>query len=221
MHVNLALYTKTQLERISPDGHEISLPLMEKITERSLKRLATCFAGIADKYYAGSFPQSFNHLNTDHYSMYLYLLSNECYELGSDNQLASKLFALNKMLHGIDVFYKVKLPTIFLFVHPVGTVIGAGKFADYFCIYQNCTVGAKDAGRYPEFLGPAILYSGSSVIGESRIGANVILGAGASLIDSSVEKNTLVLGRHPHQRLKPLGESEKYFHDNFSIVLTT
>ncbi len=215
--MNFAKYTQSQLENIFPDEHKISLPLLEKITDLGLKRLAISFEGIADKYYSANFLESFNHLNTDHYSMYLYLLSNECYRLGEDLTLASKLFALNKMLHGIDVFYKVQMPAIFLFVHPVGTVIGAGQFADYFCIYQNCTVGAKDAGQYPTFKGPTIMYSGSSVIGRCEIGANVIIGSGASLIDTTVGNNKLVLGRFPHQQEKPLGKSEKYFHDNFRL----
>ena len=38
--------------------------------------------------------------------------------------MKDKLFLLNKALHGCDIYYEVALPSVFLLVHPLGTVLG-------------------------------------------------------------------------------------------------
>jgi len=53
-------------------------------------------------------------------------------------------------MHGIDLFYSVPMPDVFMLVHPVGTVIGKANFSNYLVVYQNCTIGA-DTDVYPNF----------------------------------------------------------------------
>ena len=38
------------------------------------------------------------------------------------------------ILHGIDVFFTVDLPDIFLFCHPLCTVLGRAQYSDYFLV---------------------------------------------------------------------------------------
>ena len=133
--------------------------------------------------------------------MYLYLLSNTIWKNDGDIACASKIFLLNKTLHGIDVFYSVELPEIFLFVHPIGTILGNAKYSNYFVAYQNCTVGSTEDGIYPSFDEEVALYSGSSVIGNCSIGTNSIIGSNSFIINSDIGSNKVVLGAYPNNRI--------------------
>ena len=99
-------------------------------------------------------------------------------------------------MHGLDLFYSVKLPEIFLMVHPVGTVIGNAAYQNHSVFYQNVTIGSNPDGKYPVFSGPAIFFSGSSVIGDCLVGENVIFGANTFVLKSNIEANSLVTGQY-------------------------
>tara|TARA_Y100000589_G_C26879555_1_gene517425 strand:- start:353 stop:712 length:360 start_codon:yes stop_codon:yes gene_type:complete len=96
-------------------------------------------------------------------------------------------------MHGIDMFYSLKLPNIFLLVHPIGTILGNAEYEDYFVCYQGCTIGSDGTG-YPVFKGPAVVYSNSSIIGKCSIGSNVVVGARSILINDSVKNDKTVVG---------------------------
>jgi serine O-acetyltransferase len=87
-------------------------------------------------------------------------------------------------------------------VHPVGTVLGRARYADYLVVYQNCTVGA-DTDIYPTFSEGVILYSRCSVLGASRIGRNVVFAANTTIIDGTVADDTLVRGQFPDNTFSP------------------
>lgn len=53
-------------------------------------------------------------LYSDQYAMFLYLLSNTIHRRTDWQSLCDKLFFLNKALYGIDAFYEVEFPDIFL-----------------------------------------------------------------------------------------------------------
>jgi len=200
----LSQYTARQLENFFPDGSAVSSNELGVAVETSLSSLSECFSYIRGRYFEGKFSKVFNPLNGDHYAMYLYRLANTVYKDIGDEKLASKIFLLNKALHGIDAFYKVELPKIFVFVHPQGTILGRGVYKDFFCIYQGCTVGSKHPDLvYPEFSERTILYANSTVLGRSKIGKNVVFGAGSILIDRTIEDNQLVLGGPPNL-IRPL-----------------
>ena len=129
----------------------------------------------------------------------LYFFANSVWRDQQDIELATRLFYLNKILHGLDLFYSVALPDIFMLVHPVGTVLGNARYQDYLVIYQNCTVGAVTT-IYPRFGLGTILYSRSSVLGDCTLGDNVIIAANAMVIDCEVPSSTMVVGQPPHNR---------------------
>jgi serine O-acetyltransferase len=124
-------------------------------------------------------------------------VSNEAY-LANDEILASKLFLLNKSLFGIDAFYSIKLPEHFLFVHPLGTVIGNADFGDFFVVYQGVTIGSTTEGIYPTFSSSTILYSNSSIIGNCHISENFVLGANATLVNTDISGDKVVIGNYPN-----------------------
>ena len=200
----LSRYVVKQLSNYFPDQQQHSLDIVA-IMNKALQRIDYCFGHIRRKYYQslddnGESQTLFNHLNSDHYASFLYVLSNQAWRENKIT-LAEKLFYLNKALNGFDCFYSVELPKIFMLVHPVGTVLGNAKYQDYLVVYQNVTVGSTLAGVYPEFGKGCILYSKASVIGNCRIGANTIIAANAMVINFNVSNDQMALGLYPNCRL--------------------
>lgn len=58
------------------------------------------------------------------HSAFLYFYANSIWKLGNDTTLSDKLIVLNRALLGMWCSYKNHLPNIFVFGHPVGTVLG-------------------------------------------------------------------------------------------------
>lgn len=199
---HVAGYVKKQIELGFPDNLNYSEQIFVKITSGALFKLRKCFQHINSPYYQGPFQDKFNPYNGDHWTMFLYLCSRESFLTLNDEILSSKFFLLNKMRHSVDIFYKVELPEVFVFGHPLGTVLGNAKYGNFLCVYQGCTVGSKKGiFEYAEFGENTTLYSNSTVIGKCKIGNNVTFGANSSIIDTTISDNTTVLGFYPHQRL--------------------
>jgi serine O-acetyltransferase len=196
--IDLTHFINNLLDSYLPDRNKslVSIALIKD----SLEKVEYSFSRIKRKYYQENGMPLFDHLNGDHMAVFLYYLSNLIYRNASNSQLATKLFYLNKIMHGVDLFYSVPMPDVFMLVHPVGTVIGKANFNNYLVVYQNCTIGA-DTDVYPSFGEGIVLYSGTSVIGNCIIGNNVIFGANTLLIDTDVSDNTLVVGQYPAQRI--------------------
>ena len=209
----LAEYLAKQVSLFFPDNasgvqEEITLAMPEV-----LARLEYCFSNIRRKYYTDDqgIPL-FNHLNTDQYCTFIYFMANSTWKKNPSSSLAAKLYALNKLLHGIDLFYSVQLPDIFLFSHPVGTVLGRAQYSNYLVIYQNVTVGSNLSGQYPVIGEGVALYCNAKLIGNCKIGDNVSFAAGSLVIDSDIKNNSIVYGTYPDIKLKPAKHNAKgYF----------
>jgi serine O-acetyltransferase len=188
----LVQYLKDQLRYFFPDG----LPTkgIEENIDLTLDRLDHCFSAVHDRYFKVHGNNYFNHLNGDQYAMFLYFLSNTLYRNTSDIHLCEKIFYLNKLLHGIDVFYSIELPHIFLFCHPVGTVLGKAHYSDFFLVYQNCTVGSNHYTAYPVLGKHVALYKGSSILGKCIIGDNCKISAHSLIMDRDLENNKIYIG---------------------------
>ncbi len=196
----LADYVTRQVNFFYPDNSPISTSDISICLSYVLNKIEVSFSQTILPYYIKDGNSWFNHLNGDHYAAFLYLLSNKLYQNGNEDA-ASKVFLLNKALFGIDAFYKLELPPHFIFVHPVGTILGRAVYDDFFVVYQGVTIGANREGVYPVFKPKTVLYSNSSIIGECKTGTNFILGANSSLIDSVVDDNKVVVGGYPHHRI--------------------
>ena len=99
-------YLENQIIHFFPDGKNVSKNTLNICNAISLTKIRTCFNLMNLKYYSKGSSSFFNHLNGDHYATYLYLMSNSAY-LEGDEPLASKLFLLNKMMFGLDLFFKI------------------------------------------------------------------------------------------------------------------
>lgn len=195
---DLAKYVAAQMSAIAP-GVDASERL-EVYAGEALTRIYDCFKNVNRKYFRDGNDVVFDHQNSDQWAMYLYLLSNTVHRAGGDTELATRLFLLNKALHSIDVFYSVSLPETFMFVHPLGTIIGNAKYGNYFAIYQNCTVGSTEQG-YPTFSDGTILYARSMILGGCKVGADVVFAANSFVIDADVPANSTVVGQYPAHRI--------------------
>lgn len=196
----LSLYLTKQLELFFPDEHRIDITTMESFVNHAIQRLRICFNPVRLKYYVEDDSSIFNHLNGDQYSIFLYLVSNNAYNEG-DEVTASKVFQLNRTMFGIDAFYRIELPEHFIFVHPVGTVLGNASYSDYFVAYQGVTVGGIHGKGYPNFSESTVLYSNSSILGDCSTGSDFVMAANATLINSTIPDDSIVIGNYPNHRI--------------------
>jgi serine O-acetyltransferase len=194
----LVKYVQSQLTSLFPDGHATAS--IESCMDETLERLGKCFSEIADRCFWKGGETSFNHLHSDQYAMFLYLLSNTLYHKNENQNICEKIFFLNKALYGIDAFYEVELPSIFVFCHAGGTVLGRAQYSDYFLVYQQCTVGsaraAEKAGRglFPVLGRHVSLYAGATVLGNCLIGDNCKISTQSVIVNKRLKPNTIYRG---------------------------
>lgn len=209
---DVSAYVAKQISVLYPD-RTVSKKEMLFFMKETLARTEYCFSKINNKYFNKDGKTVFNHLNTDQYAMFLYFLSNTIWITEKNGELASKVYYLNKTLNSLEVFYEVALPDIFLFSHPIGTVLGRGKYSDYFVCHQGCTVGGNKDLEYPQIGKGVAMYTGSSLIGRCKISDNSLISIGAILIDKEMPPDAVIFGQHPNVSHKHTTKSviERYF----------
>lgn len=196
---DLVYMTVHQLRNFFPVSEEESL-LMTQSIKRVMQRVEKCFDGTTNKYYHRDGEVYFNPFHSGQYCIYLYWFSRTIFEAGN-SFLADKIYYLNKIMHGCDMFYEVELPEVFMLDHPVGSVIGRGMFGEGFEFGQNCTIG-NNKGIYPVIGKHVELCANASIIGNCHIGDNVTLGAYACVKDQDVPANSIVFGQSPNLIIK-------------------
>lgn len=144
------------------------------------------------------------------YAIFLYLLANTLYKIDAHRYhfLSDKLYILNKMLNSVELYYQIELPEIFYLEHPLGSVMGRAKFANFFYFLQGCTVG-HNKGCYPSLDHHCVMYANSSIFGNCHIGHHVILAANTTIIDEDIPPWSLVFGSSPQLCIKRI--NEEYF----------
>ena len=200
-------YINFQLKNFFPDNkshlNEIKLNLDDALDRTLFSIKHTKLPGYTE----------FHYLHSDLYAQFIYFLSNVVWNRSHDVTLATKLFYLNKSLHGINCMYNTELPNIFILIHCTGIVLGKAKYADYFVACQNITVGS-DKGFSPEITGPLYMGPGSSLVGASVTGEFTHMSIGSSLLHVNVLDNSLVIGRGKSLEIKQLKRNllkEVYF----------
>lgn len=202
----LADYVARQISTFFPD-RDVRATDFASHHKHTLERVEHCFKHIRYKYFFEAGEARFDHCNTDQYAMYLYYLSNSIHRFEGDPALSSKIFALNKALHGLDVYYEVALPDIFAWQHPVGTVLGRAQYADYFYVFQRCTVGGNVELQYPTFEPNVVMYGDAAVIGKAHVGTNTWMSIGTKVLNQEVGGDKVVFGHSPHITQKPARRS--------------
>lgn len=195
----LADYLQALLAQHIPDGYRSPHP-WSALLSLALERAEHCFSRIHRKYFCEDGVVRFDHLNGDQFAAFLYFVANTVWRETGDTELPTRLFYLNKILHGLDLYFAVPMPAVFRLVHPLGTVLGRAEYDDYLVVYQNCSVGADEAGIYPRLGKGCILYSRSSLLGDCQLGDDVVLAANSFLLNTDVPAGTVVVGQYPAHR---------------------
>lgn len=200
---DIMLLTIQQLKNFFPISEENHL-LISLCVPNVLRRIDKCFNATQNKYYHKDDDVFFNPFHSGQYCIYLYYLSNEVWKYG-DSILADKVYYLNKIMNGCDLFYEVELPEVFMLDHPVGSVMGRAIYGERFTFGQNCTVG-NNKGIYPKIGCNVKLSTHSSIIGNCHIGDNVTIGAYACVKDQDIPDNSIVFGQSPNLIIKSKNE---------------
>lgn len=212
---DLAGYVARQANHIFPDNNPLSGGRILSAVEQALQCIEYCFGRTRMKSYNAGGPR-FNHLHSDQYLEFLWFLSRELGKEGN-TEAASKIYLLNKMLHAFDCMYDTRLPDIFVVIHGVGTVLGKAQYADYLVVYQGCTVGSNH-GKYP-VLGRGLgMGAGASIVGDCRVGDDVSVGIGTTIIDMNVDSRTVAyFSREGGLMMKPSKATlaSEYFLEEF------
>ena len=208
----LEKYVSKQLNNFFPDD-ELNTHLQE-IIDQALKKVEYSFKHISLSYYSKNGETFFNHLNADHYTIFIYYCSNLAFKK-NDISLASKFFYLNKVLHSFHCMYDTQLPDIFIVTHGVGTVLGKAEYSDYLVVTQGCTIGANGDWKYPTLSKYIILYPNSSILGSSIVAKNVILSNNSMLLNGTITTGSLVVGQYPNTQIKKLNKDRfsQFFKD--------
>ena len=189
----LAGLAARQVNAMFPDGDEVQPADLAPTVASALARLEHCFSHVNNKYFFDGSSAVFDHLHGDQYAMWLYLLANELFRRSGSVAVCKKLFLLNKALHGCDVFYEVELPSVFLLVHPLGTVLGRGRYADFLIAYQRVGVGSNH-DIYPTLGAHLTLRPGSAVLGRCMVGDHCTIAAESLLLDCDQPAHTVYIG---------------------------
>lgn len=151
-----------------------------------------CLSKNANKYYQDIETKGLNPLHTNSWAVFLYKFSRCCFLAGKE-ELAGKIYYLNKIMNSVELFYAVKLPQVFSFDHPLGSVMGRAKYGEYFTFSQGCTVG-NNKNIYPVIGDFVSMMSNSKILGTSTVGNNVIVAANTYIIDTDIPSNVIVFG---------------------------
>lgn len=174
------------------------------IIRRTLELTEECHRKRNSQYYHKDGKSIFNIMNTVQYAIFLYRLSHELFIYGYEKD-AECIYYLNKIMHSVDWFFAINLPLYFGAEHPMASVLGRAKYGEYFFVYQGVTVGGNNRGgkiEYPEIGRNVVMYSNSKVIGNSKIGDNVIIAANTYIKDTDIPCGSIVYGSYPNLVIK-------------------
>lgn len=191
---------------------------LHSVIDAAVQRCYKCFSKCRNKYYSKNGKVFFNPYHSGQYTIFLYWLSRTIFlnHRNKHSSLCDRIYYLNKMLNGIDLFYEVEMPDYFMLDHPLGSVLGKAVYANGFSFSHQCTVG-NNKGIYPVFGTNVRLFSGAKVLGNCRIGSNVLISANTYVLDLDIPDYSLIFGMPRDYVIKSI--DEKYFSDFRSFDL--
>ena len=183
-------YLAAQVNGLFPDKYGADTrPALEADFDEALARLRRCINGVRMWQ-----PETFDYLHSSQHCTLVYYLANTIWRNRAQANICTKLFNLNKALHGFDCFYDNVLPDIFFVGHSVGIVLARTTFRDYLVLYQGCTVG-RNHGAAPVLGEGVVLYPHAAIIGNCRIGDRSVLAQGCSVVDADTPGDCYVFSQ--------------------------
>lgn len=176
--------------------------------KRALERLENNFKHRNNRIYECQGEAKFSVTHSVQYSIFLYTYANQLY-LDGNEESATLVYYLNKVMHSVEWFYAVDFPSVFSAEHPLCSVVGRAKLSDYLFLYQGTTIGGNRRGStiyYPQLGHHIVMCSDSKILGDSHIGNNVILSANSYVINENIPDNCIVFGQSPNLTVKLMEE---------------
>jgi serine O-acetyltransferase len=186
---SLVAYTTAQCAAIVPDGRDAEFrAAVEAHIDEALERLHRCINACAPWR-----PDEFNALQSSQHCIFLYFLGNTIWRRSGDTAAATRLFLMNKALHGIDLFYEIAMPEVFYIGHSLGIVLAKATYGNFLVLYQNSTVG-RHKDQIPVIGERVVLYPNTAVVGRSVVGDDCVISQGTSVINREVPPGQMVFG---------------------------
>lgn len=163
----------------------------DTILQEALMRAEKCFSYSRNKRFRtlnGDVKYSVKHSVQTSILLY-YLSSTACHH--GNMELADSVYYLNRIMHGVDWFYEIELPSVFGAEHPVGSVLGRASYGDKLFVYQNTTIGSS-VEKFPRIGENVVLCANGCILGACSIGSNVIISAGAMVVNKDIPDNSIV-----------------------------
>ncbi|MEA4934996.1 MAG: hypothetical protein VB071_15650 [Lawsonibacter sp.] len=191
---DLKEYVSSQLAHFYPDHYPMNGNDIDHAFSLALDRMEYCFSRVKIRGYntdSTNREAYFSPLHSDQYSSFLYWLSNSLWNISNNKPICDKLILLNRALNGLWFTYKIELPDIFVFDHPVGSVLGHAKYNNYLVIKQNVTISDR---RDPQSSIGIGLYcsAGSAIMEDGIIGNRVSLGVNALIYREAIPDDCIV-----------------------------
>ena len=202
----LARFVGHQMQSLYPT-FESGWALDPVIMQAALERACFCIRHVKAS------PRGFDHLVSGHHATLLHFLSRELAARGAKED-ATRVFLVNKALHGIDLFHEIEMPDVFLIGHTVGMVFAKAAYGPRCVFHQGCTVGRNQDDR-PVLEEGVILYPNASVIGACHVRANSVIAPGVQLVNTDTPGDCLVFqGERGRPEFKPIREryADRYLH---------
>lgn len=178
--------------------------VIDSVYDNTLLSLDTCFRHVKNKYYQFNGESVFNPLHTAQWTMFLYKMAYQLRKKSSDNiNLCDKIYGISKYISSADIYYEIKMPGIWFFDHPQGSVMGRAEYSDFFTFSQGCTVG-NNKGMFPVFGEHVSMLSNSKILGDCNVGDHVILAANTYILDMDIPPYSIVFGMNPDIVIKPI-----------------
>lgn len=215
-------YLSRQLDYFMPDMYKLIGNDTEEALDIALERMEYCLLHTKFRHYSKDGEANFQHLYSDQYSQFLYFYANSLWKLSRNKPLCDKMVVLNKALNGILCPYTVELPDIFLFLHPIGTIVGNAVYSDYLVLMQNVTINFADGsdGQEPLRIGKGVtLSTGCKIVGNKRIGDRSSIGTDTVIRNREIPDDMIAYtdekGKLNIEKRKKRCRAEYYFHVEF------
>ncbi len=193
----LTAYILQQMDYCTPGITSQDRSLVEIYVQGALRRMEPILGAVL------SFePLKFNHLNSLQYASFLYLLANEIWLSEGVNDTSDKLFLLNRSINSLDLFYKVKLPQIFVIAHGLGSVLVDTVYGENFIFFHHTTVG-RLGEKVPIIGDNVILFPHSMILGNSTVGSNSVISAGTIVSNTKIPSDSIVFSNGNSLVIKP------------------
>ena len=193
----LKQYLRNQLDTFFPDGVSAVGDDIDEAFDIALERLEYCFKRITFPAYSDDKGNTFfSHLHADQYATFLYFFSNSLWNLSQNKPICDKVIYLNRVLNNFMFSYKGKLPKVFFFGHPVGSILGNADYGEYLVVFQNVTVNTSsdENGNVAPKIGKGLfLGAGAKIIGNKKIGDRVSVSLDTVVYGEEIPDDSVVI----------------------------